>query len=48
MQGRIVKPAKLNAKQGNRVDVSSLSAGAYTYNVSLNGKTIRGKIIIGK
>ena len=48
MQGRIVKTAKLKAKQGNRIDVSSLSAGAYTYNVSLNGKTISGKIIIGK
>jgi hypothetical protein len=48
MQGRIVKQEKLKAKQGNRIDVSSLSAGAYTYNVSLNGKTISGKIIIGK
>ena len=48
MQGRIVKSAKLKAKQGNRIDVSSLSSGAYTYNVSLNGKTISGKIIIGK
>ena len=48
MQGRIVKKEKLKAKQGNRVDVSSLSAGAYSYNVSLNGKTISGKIIIGK
>ena len=48
MQGRIVKTAKLKAKQGNRIDVSSLSSGAYTYNVALNGKTISGKIIIGK
>lgn len=48
MQGRIVKKSKLNAKQGNRIDVSSLNAGAYTYNVSLNGKTISGKLIIGK
>jgi hypothetical protein len=48
MQGKLVKKAKLKAKQGNRIDVSSLSAGAYTYNVSLNGKTISGKIIIGK
>ena len=48
MQGRIVKKAKLKAKQGNRIDVSALNAGAYTYNVSLNGKTISGKIIIGK
>ncbi len=48
MQGRIVKKAKLKAKQGNRIDVSSLSAGAYSYNVSLNGKTISGKVIVGK
>ncbi|MDD4685441.1 MAG: T9SS type A sorting domain-containing protein, partial [Bacteroidales bacterium] len=48
MQGKLVKRAKLNAKQGNRVDVSNLNAGAYTYNVSLNGKTISGKIIVGK
>jgi hypothetical protein len=48
MQGKIVKQAKLKGKQGNRVDVSSLSAGAYTYNVTLNGKTLSGKIIIGK
>ncbi len=48
MQGRIVKKAKLKAKQGNMIDVSSLNSGAYTYNVSLNGKTISGKIIVGK
>ncbi|MFA6200571.1 MAG: T9SS type A sorting domain-containing protein [Bacteroidales bacterium] len=48
MQGRIVRKEKLKAKQGNRVDVSSLCAGAYTYNVSLNGKTISGKVIVGK
>ncbi len=48
MQGKLVKKAKLNAKQGNRVDVSNLNAGAYTYNVSLNGKTISGKVIVGK
>ena len=48
MQGKLVKRAKLNAKQGNRVDVSNLNAGAYTYNVSVNGKTISGKVIVGK
>ena len=48
MQGKLVKKAKLSAKQGNRVDVSNLNAGAYTYNVSLNGKTISGKVIVGK
>ncbi len=48
MQGKLVKSAKLKAKQGNRIDVSSLSAGAYSYNVTLNGKTISGKIIVGK
>ncbi len=48
MQGKLVKKAKLSAKQGNRVDVSNLNAGTYTYNVSLNGKTIRGKVIVGK
>ena len=47
MQGKLVKRAKLNAKQGNRVDVSNLNAGAYTYNVSVNGKTVSGKIIVG-
>ena len=48
MQGKFVKKAKLNAKQGNRIDVSNLNSGAYTYNVSLNGKTISGKVIVGK
>ncbi|MEA5099866.1 MAG: T9SS type A sorting domain-containing protein [Bacteroidales bacterium] len=48
MQGKLVKRAKLSAKQGNRVDVSNLNAGAYTYNVSLNGKTISGKVIVGE
>ena len=48
IQGKLVKKAKLNAKQGNRVDVSNLNSGAYTYNVMLNGKTISGKVIIGK
>jgi hypothetical protein len=48
MQGKLVKKAKLNAKQGNRIDVSNLNSGAYTYNVMLNSKTISGKIIIGK
>ena len=48
MQGKLVKKAKLSAKQGNRVDVSNLNAGAYTYNVSLNDKTLSGKVIVGK
>ena len=48
MQGKLVKKAKLSAKQGNRVNVSNLNAGAYTYNVSLNGKTLSGKVIVGK
>lgn len=48
MQGKFVKKALLCAKQGNRIDVSNLNAGAYTYNVSLNGKTISGKVIVGK
>ncbi|MFA5540403.1 MAG: T9SS type A sorting domain-containing protein [Bacteroidales bacterium] len=48
MQGKLVKKAKLNAKQRNRIDVSNLNSGAYTYNVSLNGKTISGKVIVGK
>jgi hypothetical protein len=48
MQGKLVKKAKLNAKQGNRIDVSNLNSGAYTYNVMLNGKTISGKVIVGK
>ena len=48
MQGKLVKKALLCAKQGNRIDVSNLNAGAYTYNVSLNGKTISGKVIVGK
>jgi len=48
MQGRLVKKEKLKSKLGNRIGVSNLNAGAYTYNVSLNGKTISGKVIIGK
>jgi hypothetical protein len=48
MQGKLVKKAKLSAKHRNRVDVSNLNGGAYTYNVSLNGKTISGKVIVGK
>ena len=48
MQGKLVKKAKLKSKQGNRINVSNLNAGAYTYNVSINGKTISGKIIVGK
>ena len=48
MQGKLVKKEKLKSKLGNRIGVSNLNAGAYTYNVSLNGKTISGKVIIGK
>ena len=48
MQGKLVKKAKLKSKLGNRINVSNLNAGAYTYNVSVNGKTISGKVIIGK
>ena len=48
MQGKLVKASRLNSQKGNIVDVSSLSSGAYTYNVTLNGKTLSGKIIIGK
>ena len=48
MQGKLVKNAKLKSKQGNRINVSNLNAGAYTYNVSINGKTISGKVIVGK
>jgi len=48
MQGKLVKKAKLSAKHRNRIDVSNLNAGAYTYNVSLKGKTISGKVIVGK
>lgn len=35
-------------KQGNRIYVYYLNAGDYTYNVSLYGKTISGKVIIEK
>ncbi|MDD2192825.1 MAG: T9SS type A sorting domain-containing protein [Bacteroidales bacterium] len=48
MQGKLVKKAKLKSKLENRINVSNLNAGAYTYNVSVNGKTISGKIIVGK
>ena len=48
MQGKFVKKANLNSKKENRVDVSNLNSGAYTYNVMLNIKTISGKVIIGK
>lgn len=48
MQGKLVKKSKLNSKKENRINVSNLNSGAYNYNVSLNGKTISGKIIIGK
>ena len=48
MQGKLVKKAKLKSKKGNRINVSNLNAGTYTYNGSINGKTISGKVIVGK
>ncbi|MFA5541892.1 MAG: T9SS type A sorting domain-containing protein [Bacteroidales bacterium] len=48
IQGRLVKKSKLNAQIGNRIDVSSLNPGAYTYRVVINGKGISGKVIIGE
>ena len=48
IQGRLVKKSKLNAQIGNRIDVSSLPSGAYTYRVVINGKGISGKVIIGE
>ncbi len=48
IQGRMVKRTKLNAQIGNRIDVSSLNPGAYTYRVVINGKGISGKVIIGE
>ncbi len=48
IQGRLVKKSKLNAQIGNRIDVSNLSSGAYTYRVVINGKGISGKVIIGE
>src|SRR5690554_1174141 len=48
IQGRLVKKSKLNAQIGNRIDVSMLSPGAYTYRVVINGKGISGKVIIGE
>ena len=48
IQGRLVKKSKLNAQIGNRIDVSSLNPGAYTYRVVINSKGISGKLIIGE
>ena len=48
IQGRLVKKSKLNAQIGNRIDVSMLNPGAYTYRVVINGKGISGKVIIGE
>ncbi len=48
IQGRLVKKSKLNAQIGNRIDVSTLNPGAYTYRVVINGKGISGKVIIGE
>ena len=48
IQGRLVKKSKLNAQIGNRIDISNLSSGAYTYRVVINGKGISGKVIIGE
>ncbi len=48
MQGKVVKKTTLKTQKGNRVDVSSLKAGSYIYNVSLNGNTIGGMIVVVK
>jgi aminopeptidase YwaD len=48
IQGIMVKKSKLNAQIGNRIDVSTLNPGAYTYRVVINGKGISGKVIIGE
>ncbi len=48
IQGRLVKKSKLNAQIGNRIDVSTLNPGTYTYRVVINGKGISGKLIIGE
>ena len=47
-QGIMVQKSKLNAQIGNRIDVSTLNPGAYTYRVVINGKGISGKVIIGE
>jgi len=46
MQGKLVKKAKLKTQKGNRVDISSLNAGSYSYNIILNGNAFGGMIII--
>ena len=46
MQGKLVKKAKLKTQKGNRVDISSLKAGSYSYNIILNGNAFGGMIII--
>ncbi|MBP1630412.1 MAG: hypothetical protein H6Q15_1305 [Bacteroidetes bacterium] len=46
--GRMVKKSKLSAKVGNRIDVSDLKAGVFSYRVVLNGKGVSGKIVIGE
>ncbi|MBP1646196.1 MAG: secretion protein [Bacteroidetes bacterium] len=48
MQGKLVKKEKLKTQKENRIDVSSLEAGTYSYNVSLNGISFGGMIIIVK
>ncbi|MBP1646197.1 MAG: secretion protein [Bacteroidetes bacterium] len=46
MQGKLVKKAKLKTQKGNRVDISSLKAGNYSYNIILNGKAFGGMMIV--
>lgn len=46
MQGRLVKKTKLKAQKGNRIDVSSLKAGNYSYNILLNGNSFGGMMIV--
>ncbi|MBP1629947.1 MAG: hypothetical protein H6Q15_840 [Bacteroidetes bacterium] len=48
LNGRMVKSSRLSAKVGNRIDVSDLKAGVYSYRVVLNGKGVSGKIVIGE
>ncbi|MFA6824420.1 MAG: T9SS type A sorting domain-containing protein, partial [Bacteroidales bacterium] len=46
MQGKLVKKAKLKTQKGNRLDISSLKAGTYTYNIILNGNAFGGMMIV--
>ena len=46
MQGRLVKKTKLTTQKGNRVDISSLKAGNYTYNIIIDGNAFGGMMIV--